>query len=351
MKKYEIAVIPGDGIGKEVVREAIKVIDKEADNSNFKVEFSYFDWGSDYYFKNNKMMPENALELLSKFKSIFLGAVGHPDIQDHITLNGLLLPIRRNFDQFVCLRPSALFEGVVSPLANVSTGNIDMIVVRENTEGEYANVGGFQYKGLPDEVAIQTAVFTRKGTERVINFAFKLSMDRNKKLTSVTKSNAQGYSMVLWDEVFKDVSTLYPEVETESLLIDAACMDFIRRPESFDVVVASNLFGDILTDIAAMITGGLGLASSGNIAFDTNSPSMFEPTHGSAPDIAGKNIANPLAQILTGAMMLSHLGESESAINIRSAVQKVLKEGKYLTSDMGGTATTTKCAKAVSDLL
>ena len=351
MNKYKIAVIPGDGIGKEVVREAIKVIDIASSKSNFKLEYDYFDWGSDYYLKNNEMMPKNGLDVLAKFQSIFLGAVGHPDIQDHITLNGLLLPIRRTFDQFVCLRPSALFEGVASPLANVSSGNIDMVVVRENTEGEYANIGGFQYKGLPEEVAIQTSVFTKKGTERVINFAFKLSMERNKKLTSVTKSNAQGYSMVLWDEVFNDISKKYPEVKTESLLIDAACMDFIRRPESFDVVVASNLFGDILTDIAAMITGGLGLASSGNIAYDTKNPSMFEPTHGSAPDIAGKNIANPLAQILTGAMMLSHLGESESAMNIRSAVQKVLEEGNTITSDMGGTASTSECGKAVSNLL
>ena len=208
------------------------------------------------------MMPKDGIRQLEEFDGIFLGAVGHPDIQDHVTLNGLLLPIRRAFDQYACVRPSVLYPGVETPIKGLKPYDVDFIVVRENTEGEYANVGGFQYKGLPDEVAIQTAVFTRKGTERVINFAFKLSMERNKKLTSVTKSNAQGYSMVLWDEVFKEVSTRYPEVETESLLIDAACMDFIRRPESFDVVVASNLFGDILTDIAAMVTGGLGLASS-----------------------------------------------------------------------------------------
>ena len=288
MNNYNIAVIPGDGIGIEVVDSALKVLDKVSNNNNFKLNYSFYDWGSNYYFKNKLMMPEDGLDLLSKSDAIFLGAIGHPDIQDHLTLNGLLLPIRRKFDQYVCIRPSVLFPGVSSPLKNVKEGDIDIVVVRENTEGEYANVGGFQYHETNDEIALQTAVFTRKGTERIIRYSFELAKQRSKKLTSITKSNAQGYSMVLWDRVFEEVSKDYPEIETSSLLIDAACMDFIRKPKDFDVVVASNLFGDILTDIGAMITGGLGLASSGNISFDDKNPSMFEPTHGSAPDIAEK---------------------------------------------------------------
>ena len=324
MNNYNIAVIPGDGIGIEVVDSALKVLDKVSNNNNFKLKYSFYDWGSNYYFKNKLMMPEDGLDLLSKSDAIFLGAIGHPDIQDHLTLNGLLLPIRRKFDQYVCIRPSVLFPGVSSPLKNVKEGDIDIVVVRENTEGEYANVGGFQYHETNDEIALQTAVFTRKGTERIIRYSFELAKQRSKKLTSITKSNAQGYSMVLWDRVFEEVSKDYPEIETSSLLIDAACMDFIRKPKDFDVVVASNLFGDILTDIGAMITGGLGLASSGNISFDDKNPSMFEPTHGSAPDIAGKNLANPIAQILTGAMMLSHLGEDNAANKVRESVIKTL---------------------------
>ena len=347
MNKYDIAVIPGDGIGVEVVEAAIKVLDTSSKNNNFILNFKYYDWGSEYFLKNKLMMPGNALNLLAESDSIFLGAIGHPDIQDHITLNGLLLPIRRKFDQYVCIRPSVLFPGVNSPLKNVQDGDIDIVVVRENTEGEYANVGGFQYQGSNDEIAIQSSIFTRKGTERVIRYAFDLAMNRDKKLTSITKSNAQGYSMVLWDRVFEEVSKDFPEIETNSLLIDAACMDFIRKPKEFDVVVASNLFGDILTDIGAMITGGLGLASSGNISFNKDNPSMFEPTHGSAPDIAGKNLANPIAQILTGAMMLSHLGEDNAAYQIRESVTKTLKLGKNLTSDLGGNSKTDDCTNDI----
>ena len=347
MNNYNIAVIPGDGIGIEVVDSALKVLDKVSNNNNFKLNYSFYDWGSNYYFKNKLMMPEDGLDLLSKSDAIFLGAIGHPDIQDHLTLNGLLLPIRRKFDQYVCIRPSVLFPGVSSPLKNVKEGDIDIVVVRENTEGEYANVGGFQYHETNDEIALQTAVFTRKGTERIIRYSFELAKQRSKKLTSITKSNAQGYSMVLWDRVFEEVSKDYPEIETSSLLIDAACMDFIRKPKDFDVVVASNLFGDILTDIGAMITGGLGLASSGNISFDDKNPSMFEPTHGSAPDIAGKNLANPIAQILTGAMMLSHLGEDNAANKVRESVIKTLNNGNNLTSDIGGNSKTDECTNEI----
>ena len=347
MNEYNIAVIPGDGIGVEVVESAIKILDATSKINNFKLNYTYYEWGSEYFIKNKMMMPENALNLLAESDSIFLGAIGHPNIQDHITLNGLLLPIRRKFDQYVCIRPSVLFPGVNSPLKNVEDGDIDIVVVRENTEGEYANVGGFQYQDSNDEIAIQSSIFTRKGTERIIRYAFELAMSRDKKLTSITKSNAQGYSMVLWDKVFEEVSKDFPEIETNSLLIDAACMDFIRKPKEFDVVVASNLFGDILTDIGAMITGGLGLASSGNIAFNDDNPSMFEPTHGSAPDIAGKNLANPIAQILTGAMMLSHLGEDNAAYQIRESVIKTLKLGKNLTSDLGGNSKTDICTNDI----
>ena len=294
-------------------------------------------------------MPKDGIEQLKSFDAIFLGAVGHPDIQDHITLNGLLLPIRRAFDQFACVRPSILYPGVNTPIKDLKPFDIDLVVVRENTEGEYANVGGFQYQNFPDEVAVQSAVFTRKGCERVIRFAFELTIERNKKmhLTSITKSNAQGYSMVLWDRTFEEVKKDYPQVTTDSLLIDAACMDFIRKPQNFDVVVASNLFGDILTDIGAIITGSMGLASSGNIDPTKKSPSMFEPTHGSAPDIAGKGIANPMAQILTAGIMMKHLGEHESAEIIENSVKNVLDLGESISPDLGGNSTTSEVTRSI----
>lgn len=339
---YRIAVIRGDGIGVDVVEEALKVLEAVAPKHGIKWEFTEFPWSSDYYFKHGEMMPSDGPEQLAGFDAIFLGAVGHPGIQDHITLNGLLLPIRRRFDQFACVRPSVLYPGVTSPLSGKKPFDIDLVVVRENTEGEYANVGGFQYKGMPEEVAVQSAVFTRHGCERVIRFAFELARQRNKRrhLTSITKSNAQGYGMVLWDRTFADVAREFPDITTNSLLIDAACMDFIRRPESFDTVVASNLFGDILTDIGAIITGSMGLAASANLDPTHSGPSMFEPTHGSAPDIAGKGIANPMAQVLTSAMMLRHLGEEGAAAEIEKAVQKTLEVGEVLTPDLGGNSTT-----------
>ncbi len=349
MKTYRIAVIPGDGIGIEVVKSSIEVLKSLEKNKDYKLEFQEFDWSSEYYFKNGIMMPGDGIEQLRPFDSIFLGAVGHPDIQDHITLNGLLLPIRRAFDQFACVRPSILYPGVSTPLKDLKPYDIDLVVVRENTEGEYSNVGGFQYENFPDEVAVQSAVFTRKGCERVIRFAFELAIERNKKmhLTSITKSNAQGYSMVLWDRTFEEVKKDYPQVSTDSLLIDAACMDFIRKPQNFDVVVASNLFGDILTDIGAIITGSMGLASSGNIDPTKKSPSMFEPTHGSAPDIAGKGIANPMAQILTAGIMMKHLGESDSAEIIENSVKKVLDLGESLSPDLGGNSTTSEVTRSI----
>ena len=350
MTTRSIAVIRGDGIGVDVIEEGLKVIRASKNLLGTALEFTEFPWGSDYYFEHGEMMPEDALDSLSKFDQIYLGAVGHPDLQDHVTLNGLLLPIRRQFDQYVCERPSVLHPGVSSPLMDKAAGDIDMVVIRENTEGEYANVGGFQYRGFPDEVGIQTSVFTRRGCERVIRYAFEaaLARDGKRRVTSVTKSNAQGYGLIVWDEAFERVSAEYPGIKTESLLVDAACMDFVRRPEAFDVVVASNLFGDILTDIAAIITGSMGTAASGNIDPSRRFPSMFEPVHGSAPDIAGRGIANPMAAIMSGAMMLRFMGENAAAAAIDRAVLGALEDGRTLTPDLGGTASTSDVGDAVA---
>jgi tartrate dehydrogenase/decarboxylase/D-malate dehydrogenase len=295
------------------------------------------------------MMPASALELLRSFDAILLGAVGHPDIPDYVTLGGLLLPIRRGFDLYANVRPAALFPGVESPLAGRGSGSIDMVVVRENTEGEYSPVGGFLYHHQPEEIAVQTAVFTRRGCERIIRHAFELARRRNAKrrVTSITKSNAQAYGMVLWDRVFDAVAREFPDLETESLLVDAAAMNFVRRPETFDVVVASNLFGDILSDLSAVITGSIGLAASANLDPQRRGPSMFEPVHGSAPDIAGRGIANPLGAILSAAMMLDDLGQEQAARAVEGSVRKVLAAGLVRTPDLGGSSGTDEVAAAV----
>ena len=349
MPEHRVAVIRGDGIGVEVIEEGIKVLQEVAKEHDVFWDLEELTWGSSYYFENGRMMPADALDRLAAFDAIYLGAVGHPEVQDHITLNGLLLPIRRAFDQYVCERPSVLYPGATSPLRGKNPWDIDMVVIRENTEGEYANVGGFQYAGFPEEIGVQTSVFTRRGCERVITYAFELARKRRKKLhvTSVTKSNAQGYGLVVWDRAFQSVASRYPDIQTGSLLVDAACMDFIRRPESFDVVVASNLFGDILTDIGAIITGSMGLASSANLDPERRFPSMFEPVHGSAPDIAGRGIANPMAAILSGAMMLRHLGNEAPAETVEKAVLRVLRDGETLTPDLGGTSSTSQVGDAV----
>ncbi len=353
MVKYNVAVIRGDGVGVEVVEEGLKVLHAVGRDLDVTWDAAEFPWGSSYYFENGRMMPADALDRLAAFDVIYLGAVGHPDIQDHVTLNGLLLPIRRTFDQYVCERPSVLYPGISSPLSGKVPWDIDMVVIRENTEGEYADVGGFQYMGFPDELGVQSAVFTRRGCERIITYAFELASKRNKKrrVTSVTKSNAQGYGMLVWDRAFDAVAGRYPDIETQSLLVDAACMDFIRRPETFDVVVASNLFGDILTDIGAIITGSMGLAPSGNIDPDRRYPSMFEPVHGSAPDIMGKGIANPMAAILSGAMMLRHLGQDAAADAVEKAVLRVIEEGESVTPDLGGSSSTSQVGDAVVSVL
>jgi tartrate dehydrogenase/decarboxylase/D-malate dehydrogenase len=349
MKKIAVAVIAGDGIGPEVVRAARRVLEGAGSRYALEITFEEFEWGAEYYFQHGRMMPPSALDLLRSFDAILLGAVGHPDIPDHVTLNGLLLPIRRSFDLYANVRPAVLFRGVESPLAGRQPGAIDLVVVRENTEGEYAPVGGFLYHHQSEEIAVQTAVFTRRGTGRIIRYAFELARKRNrmKRVASITKSNAQAYGMVLWDRVFEEVAGEFPDIETESLLVDAAAMNFVRRPETFDVVVASNLFGDILSDLSAMVTGSIGLAPSANLDPARRAPSLFEPVHGSAPDIAGRGIANPIATILSTAMLLDHMEEGEAAAAIREAVAAVLEEGVVRTPDLGGSSSTEEVASAI----
>jgi len=337
-KRYRIAIIPGDGIGKEVVTEGVKCLQALSEIfEDLQFEFQDFPWGSDYYLKHGKMMPENGLDILKEFDAIYLGAVGDPRIPDDITLHGLLLPIKFGFDLYVGLRPVYLFPGVESPLAHISEGEIDIVVVRENTEGEYSNIGGIVGIGEHQQ-AIQSALFTRKGIERIISFAFEYATEKGrKKVTSITKSNAQRYGMVLWDRIFKEVSSRYPNIRTESKLIDAACMDVVRNPKGYDVIVASNLFADILSDLTASVTGGLGLAPGASFnPKDRTYPGFFDPVHGSAPDIAGKALANPLAAILTAKMMLDYLGETEAGELLYSAVKQNLAERKVRTMDLGG---------------
>ncbi len=356
MAVFRIAVIGGDGIGPEVIDQAIRVADAARRHDGAVLEWNRLPWNTAHYKKHGRMMPEDGWETLQKHDAILLGAIGSPDVPDHITIHGVLLPMRRRFDQYVNLRPAYLFDGVPSPLCDHTAagelrakkpGSIDMLVYRENTEGEYAPIGGRLYEGTPHEIAIQTNTFTRRGCERIMRAAFEGARRRRKKVTSITKSNAMQFGMVMWDEVFKHVKKDYADVETNTLLVDAAAMDFVRKPEVFDVVVASNLFGDILTDLSAIITGSMGLAASANINPERTYPSMFEPVHGSAPDIAGKGVANPLAAILSVGMLLDHLGLHKSAAAVQQAVATVLKAGKPRTPDLGGQAKTTDVGDAV----
>lgn len=339
MEKFEIAVIAGDGVGPEVIEEGIKTLEALGDPA---FNFTRFDWSSDRYKRTGRFIPEGGLEELAAFDAIFFGAVGDEEVQDHITLNNLILPIRRRFDQYACVRPAYLYEGVRSPLADQGPGDIDLVVIRENTEGEYADIGGRVYHQTDQEVAVQTSVFTRHGTERIIRYAFEEARRRGgrRKVTSITKSNAQGYGMVFWDEVFDNVKREYGDIETESLLIDAAAMDFVRRPQDFDVVVASNLFGDILTDISAITVGSMGLAPSANLNPERRHPSMFEPVHGSAFELIGKRRVNPVATILAAAMMVEFLGQAKAASAIRGAVAENLRETGVRTPDIGGASST-----------
>ena len=354
MAQYNVAVIAGDGIGPEVIAEGRKVLDAVAAGTDgLSFQLTDFSWGSDYYRETGRMMPEDGLDQIAGFDGVLFGAVGDPNIPDHITLQGLLLPMRRAFDQAICVRPAVLYPGVQSPIAGKSAGDIDMVIFRENTEGEYAPVGGRLYAGTPHETVIQSGVFTRRGTERIIRAAFEHSVRRGgkNKVTSVTKSNAQAFSMVFWDEVFADVAAEYPQIETESLLVDRAAMDLVRWPEDFDVIVASNLFADILSDIAAVVTGSMGLAPSANINPEGRFPSMFEPVHGAAFDITGKGLANPLATVLAVAMMLDHFGEHDSADRVNAATLRVLNERSTLTADLGGGASTQQVGDEVIRLL
>jgi len=351
VKAYRIASIPGDGIGHEVVAEGVRVVAAAARRFGFTCAFEELPWGSQHYLERGRMMPDDALTRLSGFDAIYLGAVGHPKVPDHTTLNGLLLPIRRAFEQYANVRPTVLFPGVATPLAEKEKP-IDIVLVRENTEGEYAQVGGAVHGGTGAEVAVQTAVFTRLGTERIIRFAFELAQGEGRRsVTSITKSNAQGHSMTFWDRVFREVAAQFPKVETASILVDAAAMELIRRPWSFDVIVASNLFGDICSEITATVTGGLGLAPSANLDPTRRHPSMFEPVHGSAPDIAGRGIANPVGAILSAGLMLAWLGESAAAEGIQAAVRQAVGPGGVRTRDIGGQASTVEMGEAVARAL
>lgn len=341
MKQYKVAVIPGDGIGPEVLSAGVNVLNKVAELAgDFTFEFTYFPWGCEYYLKNGKMMDDDGMEQLKGFDAIYLGAVGFPGVPDHISLWDLLLKIRKGFDQYVNLRPVKLLDGAPCPLADVRREDIDMIVVRENSEGEYSGAGDWLFKGKPEEVVLQTGVFSRKGTERIIRYGYELARKTGKTLTSISKANALNYSMVFWDQVFAEVGMEYKDVKTYSYHVDAASMFFVKEPQRFQIVVTSNLFGDIITDLGAAIAGGLGLAAGANINPERKYPSMFEPVHGSAPDIAGKGIANPLASIWSASQMLDFFGQEEWGRLVLKAIEQVMTEKKCLTSDMGGQATT-----------
>jgi len=354
MKEYKIASIAGDGIGKEVVPEGLKILKEIAKQHQFKLVVEEYDFAScDYYEKHGKMLPDDWKDKLSKHDAIFFGAVGMPDqVPDHISLWGSLLQFRREFDQYINLRPVKLFLGINPPLANKKPGDIDMLIVRENTEGEYSSVGGRMYKNTEREIAIQETIMSRHGVDRVQKFAFELAKTRKrKKLTNATKSNGISITMPFWDERFNEMKKDYPDIETDQFHIDILVARFVLNPEWFDVVVASNLFGDILSDLGPACTGTIGIAPSGNINPENKFPSLFEPVHGSAPDIAGKGIANPVGQIWSGAMMLDYLGEKEAASSIENAIEKTLSNEKFRTKDLGGNSNTIECSEEIKSNL
>jgi tartrate dehydrogenase/decarboxylase/D-malate dehydrogenase len=325
MKSYRLALIPGDGIGVDVTDAAFAVLDCAAKRGGFSLDKTRFDWSCETYLRTGKMMPDDGIERLRGFDAIFLGAVGWPaSVPDSVSLHGLLLPIRKAFDQYANIRPHRLLAGVEGPLR---ARGFDILCIRENTEGEYSGAGGRVHQGRDNEVAVETSVFTRRGVERILRFGFEQARARRRHLTSVTKSNAQKYSMVFWDEVTKELAAEYPDVTVSHMHIDAMAAKMVMAPQDLDVVVASNLFGDILTDLGAAIQGGLGFAASANINPDRGGPSMFEPVHGSAPDIAGRNIANPIAAIWSGAQMLEHLGEAAAAAAVLAAIEAATASG------------------------
>ncbi len=339
---HRIAVLAGDGVGPEVVHEARQCVDE----LGLEIEWSDLDWGSDHWVRHGAMMPEDAVERLRAFDAILLGAVGRPDIPDHVTLWGLLLPIRQRLDLWANVRPARLLEGVPCALAGRAPGDIDIVFVRENSEGEYSGVGGRAHQGHPGEVGIETAVFTRAGIERVVDYAFGLARERRALLTSATKSNASRYGYVLWDEVAAEVAVRYPDVRYEHVLVDALAARMVLRPDSLDVIVASNLFGDILTDLGAAIQGGMGMAASANLCPGGDVPGLFEPVHGSAPDIAGQGIANPCGAVWSAVLMLDHLGEASASARLLAALEGACREGPR-TRDLGGSASTVDVGEAI----
>ncbi|MGH7268027.1 MAG: tartrate dehydrogenase [Candidatus Rokuibacteriota bacterium] len=346
---HRIAVVPGDGIGKEVVPEGLRVLEAAGRRFGFDFAWSHFDWSCERYARTGRMMPEDGLEQLAGFEAIFLGAVGAPGVPDHVSLWGLLIPIRRTFRQYVNLRPVRLLQGVRTPLAGRGPDDIDMVIVRENNEGEYSEIGGRLYKGTDEELAVQQAVFTRHGVDRVLRYAFELARTRPRRhVTSATKSNGIIHSMPYWDERFAAMAARYPDVKTAQYHIDILVAHFVQHPDWFDVVVGSNLFGDILSDLGPAIAGSIGLAPGGNINPEKEHPSMFEPVHGSAPDIAGKGLANPIGQIWTGAMMLEHLGHPDAARAVVAAIERLVAEGKAVTRDLGGKAFTSEVGRAIA---
>ena len=348
---HRIAVIPGDGIGKEVVPEGIRVLDAAAKRHGFSLEWETFPWSCEYYAKTGRMMPEDGLAQIRGHDSIFLGAVGYPGVPDHVSLWGLLIPIRRSFQQYVNLRPVRLLEGVPSPLRDRKPGDIDFWVVRENNEGEYSSIGGRIYEGTEHEIVVQQTTFTRRGVDRILKYAFELARSRPKKhLTSATKSNGISITMPFWDERVKAMSAQYADVRVDQFHIDILCAHFVQRPEKFDVVVGSNLFGDILSDLGPAATGTIAIAPSANLNPEREFPSMFEPVHGSAPDIAGQGIANPVGQIWSGAMMLEHLGHEEAGAAVLRAIETVVRDGPR-TRDMGGKASTVEMGKAIAEAI
>ncbi len=355
MKSHRIALIPGDGVGVEITEEAVRVLDAASDIHGFDVSTEGFDWSCDRYLETGSMMPEDALEVLSGFDSIFLGCIGDANkVEDHISLQ-MLLAIRKGFDQYVNLRPIKLYPGVSSPIATATPETVDILVIRENTEGEYSGVGGFFKRGTPDAFALQTGVFTWRGCERAIRYGFEAARKRSKlgssapvgRVTNCTKSNALNYSMVFWDEAYEHVARDFPDIETDMALVDALTMWFVKNPDYFDVVVASNLFGDIITDLGAMLQGGMGFAAGGNVNPEGDYPSMFEPIHGSAPKYTGQRVVNPIATIEAVRMMLDNIGESEAADHIQTAIAATLGAGQVRTRDMGGSSSTVEMGSAV----
>ncbi len=347
MTKYRIALIPGDGIGREVMPAAVEVLEAIGRRHGIGFTWTEYDWSCDRFVKTGSMMPADGVDQVRPMDGILLGAVGYPGVPDHISLWGLLLPLRRGLEQYACVRPVKLMPGVKTPLADRTTKDIDFVIVRENNEGEYSRMGGRIYEGTEHEVVIQESIFTRRGVDRIIQYAFKLAESRRKQVASATKSNGIFHSMPYWDERFAELSKGHPGVKTSQFHIDILAAHLVQHPDWFDVIVGSNLFGDILSDLGAAVAGSIGLAPSGNVNPERKYPSMFEPVHGSAPDIAGKGVANPVAQIWSGAMMLEHLGHADAARSIERAIETVLGDPASRTRDLGGKASTREATDAI----